>query len=52
VRSAIELIRRFRNELPDALMTRSGKFVGEVRRAEMETFLAGVSEGSDGLRFL
>jgi uncharacterized protein len=52
LRSAIEVIRRFRNELPDALITRSGKFVGEVRRAEMEAFLAGVSEGSDGLRFL
>lgn len=52
LRSAIELIRRFRNDLPEALITRSGRFIGEVRRAEMESFLAGVSESSDGLRFL
>jgi HD superfamily phosphodiesterase len=52
LRSAIELIRRFRLQLPDSLVTRAAQFVAEARRAEMEAFLEGVSEGPDGLRFL
>ncbi len=52
LRSAVELIRRFRLQLPDSLVTRSAGFIGEARRAEMEAFLEGVSESTDGLRFL
>jgi uncharacterized protein len=52
LRSGLELIRRFRNDLPDALLTRSAAFIAEARRAEMEAFLVGVSEASEGLRFL
>ncbi len=52
LRSGLELIRRFRNDLPDALLTRSAGFIAEARRAEMEAFLVGVSEASEGLRFL
>lgn len=50
--SAIELVRRFRLQLPDRLATASAKFIATARRAEMEAFLEGVSEASDGLRFL
>lgn len=39
-------------QLPDSFVTRSAGFIGEVRRAEMEAFLEGVSESTDGLRFL
>lgn len=52
LRSGIELIRRFRLQLPDALNTRAATFIAEARKAEMESFLEGVSEGSGGLRFL
>lgn len=52
IASAIELIRRFRNELPECLVTRGARFVAEARKAEMEAFLEGVSEASGGLRFL
>jgi uncharacterized protein len=52
LRSTLDLLRRFRLELPEALATASARFVGEARRAEMEAFLEGVSEATDGLRFL
>lgn len=50
--AAIELIRRFRLQLPDTLATRTARFIAEARRAEMEAFLTGVSEATDGLRYL
>jgi uncharacterized protein len=50
--SAVELIRSFRLQLPDTLVTGAAKFIGEARRSEMEAFLEGVSEASDGLRYL
>ncbi|HEY3317016.1 MAG TPA: HD domain-containing protein [Coriobacteriia bacterium] len=52
VRSTIDLIRRFRTQLPDTLATGAARFIAEARKAEMEAFLEGVSEASDGLRFL
>lgn len=50
--ATIELIRRFRLQLPDTLATPAARFVAEARRNEMEAFLEGVSEATDGLRFL
>lgn len=50
--SAIDLVRRFRLELPDTLVTASAGFIAKARRTEMERFLEGVSEATDGLRFL
>ena len=52
LRSAVELVRRFRLELPDTLTTASARFIAKARRTEMEAFLEGVSEATDGLRFL
>jgi uncharacterized protein len=50
--ATVELIRRFRLQLPDTLATSAARFIAEARRAEMDAFLEGVSEASDGLRFL
>jgi uncharacterized protein len=50
--AALEVIRRFRLQLPETLVTPAARFVAEARRNEMEAFLEGVSEASDGLRFL
>jgi uncharacterized protein len=50
--AAIELIRRFRRELPDALVTGVAREWAAWRAEEMEAFLSGVSEGTDGLRLL
>jgi uncharacterized protein len=50
--SAIELIRRFRRELPDALITGVARERAGWLAEEMEAFLSGVSEGTDGLRLL
>jgi hypothetical protein len=50
--AAIELIRRFRRDLPGSLVTGAAKELGAKRAAETEAFLAGVSEGTEGMRFL
>lgn len=50
--SGLELVRRFRLQLPESLATSSARFIAEARRAEMEAFLEGVSEATDGLRYL
>ncbi len=52
LRSTIELVRRFRLQLPDTLATGAARFIAKARRTEMDAFLEGVSEASDGLRFL
>lgn len=50
--TAIDLIRRNRLQLPDALITSSARFIAEARRNETDAFLEGISEATDGMRFL
>ena len=43
LKSAIELIQRFSQELPEKLYTPQARQMGKVRQAEMETFLTSLS---------
>jgi HD superfamily phosphodiesterase len=43
LKSAIELIQRFSQELPEKLYTPQARQMGKARRAEMETFLTSLS---------
>jgi uncharacterized protein len=51
-KSAIELVRRLRREIPDTLVTESAKRVFEQRRVETEEFLRYISHATDGFRLL
>jgi len=52
VKKAVSLIRRFSRDLPDKLLTRPAKRIGKVRQAEMNSFLAALSEETDKLEML
>lgn len=48
--SAAELVRRYRRELPEALVTESARRIAETRQARMDEFLTWLSQESDGMR--
>jgi HD superfamily phosphodiesterase len=50
--SAVKLIQRFTQELPEKLHTSQAKEMGEVRQAEMAAYLAALSSETNGLEFL
>jgi HD superfamily phosphodiesterase len=52
VKSAIGLIERFSRELPGKLYTAAAKGMGQIRQAEMATYLAALAGETGGLETL
>ena len=52
LRSAVELIRRFSQELPDKLVTSHAKEMGTKRQAEMMAFITALASETEGLETL
>ena len=52
LKSAIELIQRFSRDLPGKLHTPQARQMGKVRQAEMETYLAALSNETRNLHVL
>ena len=52
LKSAIELIQRFSQELPGKLHTPQARQMGKVRRAEMEAFLTSLSDETHNFNVL
>ena len=49
MQKAVSLLQRFSRELPGTLLTRPAKRIGKVRQAEMQSFLAALSNETDKL---